>query len=159
MVSVINANQKLDIMKNKITAILLFFAVSFAFNGLMAQTPGPVHGTKTDQEIQKEDDNSQDRTYKREETESRERPDRSEVYKKNKGNRGNKGKAVNSTCESDQKDKTAYKEERGKKGDHNRIIKHKAKIHKGEMKKDKKYFKKHPIFERRSDARNGKGEN
>lgn len=148
-------------MKNKITAILLFFLASFAFNGLMAQTPGPVHGSKTDREIQKEDDNSQDRTYSQDETEENTRQSKGKAKspKATQVKHGKKAKATKETCESEQKNKSVYEEGRGRKGLDHSAIKRQSKVRKADFKKKEKYFKKHPIFERRSDAWNGKGEN
>ena len=146
-------------MKNTITAILFFFAASFMTTGLLAQMPEPVHGKSTDQEIQKEDDKPQDRTYKPEATKENTRSQKGQAHKADKGNRGNKGKATkNSGCEDRKQENARNLEYRDRKEKNNRAVEHETRTRKVELKKEEKYFKKHPIFERRADARNGKGE-
>lgn len=142
-------------MKNQIATLLLFFAAFIMANGLKAQTPRPVHGTETNQEAQTQDDNSIDRTYNHKEIKKKDR-------RLNKGERGRKGNAEQAKCIGDENDNTSYKaekrNERNRKGLDKEDFKHTMRARKGQMKKEQKSFKKHPIFERRADARNGKGE-
>lgn len=150
-------------MKIRITAILLFFASTFAFNGLMAQTPGPVHGTKTDQEVQTQDEDSADRTYSRKETQEKESWNKAKDRQTQKGKNAKKDQTGAATsCNGDKKGKRDYKgakkEESRTKDLDRKALKQTTTAHKGQMKKEHKSFKKHPIFERRTDATNGKGE-
>ncbi|PHN03506.1 hypothetical protein [Flavilitoribacter nigricans] len=149
-------------MKNKITATLLFFATTLTFNGLMAQTPGPVHGNKTEPEVQKEDDRSEDGTYNHQETKERENWKKDKGRKGGKENARNNGKKDKTSCEEGTNDRTGYqgqkRAENHAKGLNKEEFKHTMRAGKGQMKKEDKSFKKHPIFERRADARNGKGE-
>merc|ERR1712230_189228 len=108
-------NQKHSIMKNTITAILFFFAASFMTTGLLAQMPEPVHGKSTDQEIQKEDDKPQDRTYKPEATKENTRSQKGQAHKADKGNA-----AKNSGCEDRKQENARHQEYRGHKGKNNR---------------------------------------
>jgi hypothetical protein len=150
-------------MKIRITAIILLFAATVTFNGLMAQTPAPVHGTKTDQEVQHQDEDSTDRTYNQKETKDKERWNKGKDRKTQKGANGKKDKAGQANCEGNKKGKSAHqrdrKEESHTKGLNKEELKHTMRAHKGQMNKEDRSFKKHPIFERRADARNGKGEN
>lgn len=150
-------------MKIRITAILLFFASTFAFNGLMAQTPGPVHGTKTDQEVQTQDEDSADRTYSRKKTQEKESWKKAKDRQTQKASEAKKDQTGATSCKGGKKSKGDYKGakkgESRKKGLDQEALKHTMRAHKGQMKKEHTSFKKHPIFERRADARNGKGEN
>lgn len=147
-------------MKKMTFAIMFLFATFYTFSGLQAQMPGQVHGKATDQQVQRSEEQGDD------EYATAKPVHRKDQAKENRGkgrqHRQDKGKAKSSGCNSgDAKAKGHGKahQETGKrtgqlnKEDHGNTMK----AGKEEM-KSRKGDQPHPIFYRRADARNGKGE-
>lgn len=143
---------------------MFLFATFYTFNGLQAQMPGQVHGKSTDQEVQRTEEQEVEYEsgapeHKGRKDQAKENRGKGEQQRQNKGN----GKAEKGGCQGDdgkaqmhgkahqqtgKQNGQATKEEHG----------HNMKAGKEEMKDRKGDDKHHPIFYRRTDARNGKGE-
>lgn len=150
-------------MKKITFTIMFLFGFMYTFNGLQAQVPEQVHSRKTDQEVQRPEGSEEDLEYNERERAARndrakEQRRNGQEYRKDKS----EAKAEGESC----KDKKAKK---GIKGNADREAgKRIGKFNKGEraesMKagkediKSRKKGKHHPIFYRRANARNGKGE-
>lgn len=165
-------------MKNTSFAILLFFATMLVANGLIAQNPVPVHAQGTDKEVRATEAEKKDQAYDRSQARDRKAKGKDQAAAAQETGKGTGHNApehkddeneqdhqAKGQCEGDHAGKDKVKGKSDKAGE-----KHEAKLdkegmkdamkqNKGQIKDRKANSKDHPIFERREDARNGKGAN
>lgn len=150
-------------MKKITFAIMFLFGFMYTFNGLQAQVPEQVHSRKTDQEVQRTEGPEEDYEYR--ETERANRADKVKEQRGKKQEHRNgkeKAKADKGSCEDGKNGKGVKGKADQQTGKRIGSLKKEERAQtmkdgKAEMKSRKK-GKHHPIFYRRANARNGKGE-